>query len=99
MLVLVYLGIIALALWGFVALASKREMTDEEYEARKEAGGGLGNALVRGAAEGLAVAQGLFEPGREKVIEAKKGETEEGEDAGGDPPDPANSGTRGNRPA
>jgi|SRR5206468_8222028 len=50
---------------------------------RRGAGAVIGNALMRGLAEGLAAFQAIEEPQRQYVLEQKKGGTVEQDEEGG----------------
>jgi hypothetical protein len=57
---------------------------------RRGAGAMIGNALMRGLAEGLAAFQAIEEPQRRHVLEEKKASrVEQDEEAGPDKPGPA----------
>lgn len=60
---------------------------------RRGAGAVIGNALMRGLAEGLAAFQAIEEPQRRHVLEQKKGGKVEQDEEGG--PDKAGGGRKG----
>lgn len=94
MVLLVYIVIGILIIAGLAALGRNRPISKEEYESRKGQGGGAGNALLRGAGQGMLELQGILEPGREQLRVAKE-EKQDEEDESGDPPDPGDgAGTR-----
>jgi len=82
MMILVYLAIAILIFAALATLGRVRPMTREEYEARREKGGGSGNALLRGAGQGMLELQGMLEPGREQVRRAKEEKRSEEDDSG-----------------
>jgi hypothetical protein len=90
MIVLAYLAIAILVFAALAALGRKRPMTREEYDARRNQGGGPGNALLRSAGAGMLELQGILEPGREQIRRAKEERTGE-EDESGDPPEPGDA--------
>lgn len=80
--VLLWVAIAVAALVAVVALAAqveRRGWTDEEYEARRQGGTALGNAVL--------ATQALFEPGAQHVLEQRNDDSADHEESGG-PPDP-----------
>ncbi|HXI04551.1 MAG TPA: hypothetical protein VNI57_15360 [Candidatus Saccharimonadales bacterium] len=82
---LVWLAVIAICVAGVAALASKRPMSDEEYEERRGKGAALGNALL--------TLQDFFEPQRGQAGKARTEQREEVEPQG-DPPEPGDPDSR-----
>lgn len=77
-----WLAIGAVALFGFVALASRlgnRAWTDEEYERERKGGTALGNALL--------ATQAVFTSGAQHALEQRMVEEADEEESGA-PPDP-----------
>jgi hypothetical protein len=79
MVLLAYIAVFVLAVAGLVALARRRGISGEEYEAMKGKQSRIGNALLD--------AQVLVEPEREALRKAKQERRVE-EDESGDPPSP-----------
>jgi len=73
-------GVAFLAALGLYLLSRPARMTDEEYEARKGKGSGVGNALLE--------LQSILEPGKGDALRKAKTEQHEEADPGGDPPEP-----------
>jgi hypothetical protein len=70
--------LILLAVLGMAASTGRARSTF-----RRGAGAVIGNALMRGLAEGLAAFQAIEEPQRQYVLEQKKGGTVEQDEEGG----------------
>lgn len=90
MAILPYLILAILVFAGLAALGRRRSITRREYEERLGKGDGAGNALMRGAGASMLELQGILEPGREQLREAKEERRDEGDESG-DPPVPGRS--------
>jgi len=90
MAIIPYLILAVLIFAGLAALGRKRSMSRKEYEEQGKHGGGLGNALVRGAGAGLLGVQAMLEPGREQLLAANEEKRDAGDESG-DPPEPGES--------